>query len=380
MIKQILKRIVPIALLKQGFLVYNKIRIRTIDKFLYPEYKVPRQAFTIYREDFPFRVNRTDISLLSHRAEYPYMKAWMDWTLDEYLLEFKTDCWIEPKYGWAIVPPNKLIYESLAFSRTAHQRKPDLIKFSRRKEILVLDKAISLRDGGEENYFHFYNDILSKLFYLKEKGIDVTSYSIIVSRRLYDKPYFQYYIRNVEFLRSLVWVVQDVQYIQCKSVIFCKPMTHSASLWNAFVPRLSVPETSLRIFLTRNKSRLRFLENADEIEAVCKRHGIEMVDADNLSFEKQIALFAQASLIIGIHGAGLTNMIYRNGESQVMEIFPPPDLGYLPYHYILLAGMKKFRYRALIGGPGRIPYSGGFCLDVGQFEKEVLDCLETRPY
>ena len=68
-------------------------------------------------------------------------------------------------------------------------------------------------------------------------------------------------------------------------------------------------------------------------------------------------------------------MVYRNANCRILEIFPPPDLGYLPYHYILLAGMKQFAYRAIIGKPGRASFSGGFYLDTESFEKELKEFL-----
>lgn len=376
MIKALLRKIFPIAFLKQCFLVYNKIRIYTIDKLLFSEYKVNKDDFRICHQDYPFRINQIDLDPLLGRTEFPYMQHWMDWKQEEFLFEFNGGCWIEPEYGWAIVSPNTLIYQSLAFSRAAHQRKPNLLKFLLRKKISVVDKAISLRDGGEENYFHFYNDVLSKLFFLKQQGIDVNQYTIIVSKKLWDKPYFQYYLKRTDFLESSNWLIQEQEYIFCKTIIFSKPMTHSVSLWNDLLIMDEV-NVSLdrKIFLTRSKHRLRFLENSEEIEAKAKRYGLEIIDADALSLEAQMKLFSQASFISGIHGAGLTNMVYRKTPCRVLEIFPPPDLGYLPYHYILLAGIKKFEYRAIVGEAGKISYSGGFYLNPQNFEKELKEFL-----
>lgn len=376
MIRKALKKIFSVAFLKQCFLVYNKIKICTVDKIVYSEFKIPKADFRIYREDFPFRINQINITSLHNRAEYPFMKDWIDWIQSEFLLEFNRACWIEPECGWAIISPNQLVYESLAFSRAIHQRKPSLTKFFLRKETRVVDKAISLRDGGEENYFHFYNDVLSKIFYLRDQGIDVHQYSVIVSKKLSDKPYFKYYLDHSDFLKSLTWIVQNSEYIHCKLVIFCKPMTHSLKLWREFIaPGVAVAKDGRRIFLTRDKNRMRFIENMDEIEAICRRYDVEVVDTDAMPFGRQIELFSQALFIAGIHGAGLTNMVYRNADCRILEIFPPPDLGYLPYHYVLLAGMKKFSYRAIIGEPGKVQYSGGFYLKGIQFEKELREFL-----
>jgi capsular polysaccharide biosynthesis protein len=301
------------------------------------------------------------------------MEHWYNWTQEEFILEFNEPCWIEPDYGWAIVKPNRLIYYSLGTSRTLFQPKPGLLSFIKKAKIITASKTISLRDSGEENYFHFYNDVLTKLFFLRKHGIDVHQYSIVVSGKLWDKPYFKYYLEHSTFLQSLTWVVQRDEYIHSQTTIFCKPLTNRKDLWSEVIQLVSPPisQRAERIFLTRSKKRLRFIENADEVEAALRNYGFRIVDADTLSLEEQIKLFSSASFLVGIHGAGLTNMVYREGNCSVLEIFPPPDLGYLPFHYILLASMKGFDYHAMIGEPGRIPYSGGFFLNIGNLEKEL---------
>ena len=272
----------------------------------------------------------------------------------------------------------RLVYYSLGVSRTLFQRKPSLYRFFRKKNVLKFQRTISLRDTGEENYFHFYNDVLAKLFFLTQQNIDVKAAPVIISKKLWDKKYFQFYLQHLPLLSGINWAVQGPdQYIHSNSTIFCKPLTHRTDLWKQIFSPIAITGHSnvrKKIFLTRGKTRLRFIENSNEIEEVCKRHGLEVLDADHLPIEEQIELFSQTSIIVGIHGAGLTNMIYSS-NGKVLEIFPPPDLGYLPYHYILLASMKGFQYRGMIGERGKVVYSGGFYLDPLRFETELTEFL-----
>jgi hypothetical protein len=372
-IKTVLKKIFPATLLKKIFLVYNSVRILTIDRLLFPEYKVLKTDFLLYRNGYPFREEGVLIDDLPENKVKEFMRHWYDWQQEEFILAFDQTCIIEPDHGWAIVRPNKLIYYSLGVSRTPFQPKPEFIKFLLPKNILQLTKVISLRDSGEENYFHFYNDVLTKIFFLQKHGINVQQYSIIISAKLFNKHYFKYFLEHSEFLSSLNWVVQDKQYILASSSVFCKPLTHRKDLWLELLQWYKPPayKEQQRVFLTRSKTRLRFIENVHELESVLRRYRFKIVDADDLTFEQQISLFASASLISGIHGAGLSNMIYRNGACRVLEVFPPPDLGYLPFHYIMLASMKGFAYRAIIGDPSRSRLSGGFHVDPDEFEREL---------
>ena len=380
-IKNILKKILPSPFLKEAFLVYNKLKISTVDKVLFPEYEIKAYEFLVYRTGYPFREAEINIQDLPEDEVKAYMQTWNDWTQEEFFLLFNKTCWIEPEYGWGIVKPNKLVYYSLGVSRTWFQKKPNLFKFLMKKDVLHVTQAISLRDSGEENYFHFYNDVLSKLFFLQQHNIAINTIPVIVSKKLWDKEYFQFYFKNSALLQSIKWVVQDKQYIRTESIIFAKPLTHRKDLWSAiFSPFVSlIPHPGNRkIFLTRSKSRLRFIENSKEIEAICRKLDFTILDTDNLSLEQQVEVFSGTGFLVGIHGAGLTNMAFRLGACRVLELFPPPDLGYLPYHYIMLAKMLHFQYGAIIGEPGRIKYSGGFYLLPDKFEKVLLNFVDPR--
>lgn len=372
--KSALKRIFPTYFLKKLHLAYNSVRILTIDRVIFPEYVVNPKLFTIYRKGHPFRENGIDIATLQTEEVRSYMRQWFDWTQEEFMLKFETPCVIEPDFGWAIVGANRLLYYSLGISRTWFQPKPAFFRLLFRRNVQHLPTAVSLRDTGEENYFHFYNDVLTKLFFLREQGVHLEDIPIVIGKKLWDKPYFQYYLKKNSEVKNLNWVIQDRQYLEIKTVFFCKALTHRADLLTkAFRPWANltrIPKS--KIFLSRSKSRVRHLVNTEEVELTCKKYNFEVVDADQLSIERQIDLFSHAAVVVGIHGAGLTNLMFCPDSCRVVEIFPFPSSGYLPFHYIMLAKMKKLDYSAVIGSDLN-GFSSGFYLS-----KKHLDDVLSR--
>ncbi|MBS1978371.1 MAG: glycosyltransferase family 61 protein [Bacteroidetes bacterium] len=364
-LKKVLKKLFPVLLLKKAFLLYNRIRIATFDRLIFPELRINANEFKWYRRGHPFVENSINLSGITDHMVRKLMSTWYQWTQEEFLLILEKQCMIEPKFGWGIVNRRKLVYYSLGISRTPFQKKPEIIPLLAKKNEIRLKQAISLRDTGEENYFHLYNDVLAKIFFLKSFGVDVEEYTVIVAGALWDKPYFKAIVERSTFLRSLPWLVQREEYLVCDKVVFCKPMTHRLDLWKEIVsPFVHRAGGQRRIFITRSKESLRYLENENEVISLFKIQGIEIYNCDALSLEQQSELFASAVLIIGIHGAGLTNLIYRNSPCHVIELFPPPESDYLPFHYVMLAGQQGFTYDAVIGEWGRERHSGGFCIDV----------------
>ena len=100
------------------------------------------------------------------------------------------------------------------------------------------------------------------------------------------------------------------------------------------------------------------------------------MDFDVLSLPEQIHLLANSRYVIGIHGAGLTNMLFRGGRPlSLLEIYPPGD--YYPFHYVLMASQMGYTYDGMIGTPGEQIYSGSFRVDSEELRIRVANLLQS---
>jgi len=75
-----------------------------------------------------------------------------------------------------------------------------------------------------------------------------------------------------------------------------------------------------KIFITRNQATSRRLINEEAISSHLSARGFSSIKLEGLSLSQQISLFRNASHIIAIHGAGLTNLLYCR-QAFVLEIF-----------------------------------------------------------
>ena len=107
-----------------------------------------------------------------------------------------------------------------------------------------------------------------------------------------------------------------------------------------------------RLYVSRADARSRRAVNAAEVEEVFRRFGFEIVTLANRSFAEQRALFAQASHVAGVHGAGLSNVVFAPEECRVLEIVPPLVASRT---YWLLCSAIGQPYRAFIAGDTEMP-------------------------
>ena len=380
-VKNLFKKWLPLVLLRQVQLEVNKLRIKTVDKWRFPEQLFQQEDFIIRRDELPFRIYSVETTHLDPRLRQQFEQENRSWTQDEYLLIYERTCIIEPDYGWALSAENRLIYPSLGFSRVPYLPKPaGKVKELRDAPLEEYPELVSLRDTGEENYYHFYNDVLAKLFFLEEKLGLSQAVPLLISKRLYERPYFQYFLAH-PYLRGRQWVVQDQQYIRSHRTYFCKPLTHTPQYYRRILNMVRPEDRAVaglrnrRLFITRSPKRLRFIENNAEIAGICQVLGFEVLDFDELTLSEQIQAVGQARYVVGIHGAGLANILFRGGHPLgLLEIYPPAS--YFPFHYIMLANQLGYQYDGLIGLPGTQPFSGGFRVDPAELRQRLTALLQ----
>jgi len=97
-----------------------------------------------------------------------------------------------------------------------------------------------------------------------------------------------------------------------------------------------------RLFLSRRDAESRCCVNADEIDAIAIEAGYEIVEPGKLTFAEQVALFAGADRIAGIHGAGFSNLVFAPPGARVTEFNGGPNP---PVFYETLAGIAGHEYQ-----------------------------------
>jgi hypothetical protein len=368
--KKVLKFIFPVLFLKKAFLIFNQVKGKTWDRILFSSYQPTINEIILFRSKNPFIELSIDTANFSDDVNDGFSR-WLDptWMQDEYIVEIQSATYIESSTGWGVCGSNKLIYYSLGFAKADYVKKPSFEQiFLKQRREKHLGKVISLRDTGEENYFHFYNDIIPKLLLLRDHNLLDYEANIVVAKKLWEKNYFQHALKST-WLGQLNWYVQGEEWVKTCHVIFCKPYTHTKHYLSELVSLLrpNPPVGSGRIFLTRPSGSFRYIENENEILEILNHYGFQKLDTTNLDLTQQIEIFSSASDLVSVHGAGITNIIFREGATmRILELFHKNE--YLPFHYVMLANIFGYKYNAIRGEKGKKSSDGGFYVDPWKLE------------
>lgn len=95
-----------------------------------------------------------------------------------------------------------------------------------------------------------------------------------------------------------------------------------------------------RLFVSRQDTKHRQLFNEDEIyEYLRANYGFERVLMTNLSISQQAVLFNQADIIVGPHGAGLTNITFGRSGQLLIEFISPKHINSFFYRISDILGI-----------------------------------------
>ncbi len=216
---------------------------------------------------------------------------------------------------WIGRPPNAVL---------AHAGNAPTI--ARARAVLVSDTFPS------PNYCHFLCDHVTRLTLYRQAGVDLDTASIIGARLATG---FQHEI--AERFGAGEWIATDrtlrIRVAELWLVSTCMENQHPAhfgaewartAIRGAFGVRSSRPG-GRRIYVSRADASVRKVANEAALIEVLSSLGYETVSPgeNNRTVAAQAELFAQASHVVGLHGAGMTNIVFCPPGTRVLELLHP---------------------------------------------------------
>ncbi|MDY6804001.1 MAG: tetratricopeptide repeat protein [Cyanobacteriota bacterium] len=111
----------------------------------------------------------------------------------------------------------------------------------------------------------------------------------------------------------------------------------------------SIPDPSSypeRIYISRNRARYRRVLNEEEVISLLSKYGFATIVPESIPWEEQIALFANAKAIVSPHGSGLTNIMFCQPGTKVIELFSPH---YIRHYYWVISQQLELEHYYLKG-------------------------------
>ncbi|MFN9624234.1 MAG: glycosyltransferase family 61 protein [Cyanobacteriota bacterium] len=142
--------------------------------------------------------------------------------------------------------------------------------------------------------------------------------------------------------------------------------------WREILGGLAIPAGARgrRLLISRRRARSRRCLNEEVLLARLAPLGFERLDLEGMAVGEQLEAFAGAAVVVGAHGAGLTNVVACQPGATLVELLP----GEGPFHhYFLMASCLGVRHGHLIGARPD-PASDDFTVDPEQLLALLARC------
>jgi len=236
-------------------------------------------------------------------------------------------------------------------------------------------------DLWSANYFHWLTEVLPKLLFLIEKKQITT---ILIPASLYKKEFVHQSLKILPNEIKVKIISAPHRYF-LPVYKYCSLGVHSGNfhpdiicqlrekMWNAFFATSEQVEQQKEIiFIYRNLSERRGIVNFSEVEVVLAQKNVKVVNFSVLTFREQIVLMRRCAMLIGVHGAGLTNMLFTNPGTRILELRKKGDAHNNCYFSLASAlGLPYYYLQCEVDSAEKLTQECNFIVDVNQFS----DCL-----
>lgn len=225
--------------------------------------------------------------------------------------------------------------------------------------------------GG--GYFHWMLQVLPRLHLMKQAGVDLRSVDHFIVNQSISR-FQKETLTALDIPEGKIIQSQWFPHLQADELIVTSipdvPRAWACSfLRDVFLPGHAPPEgfpgnsttsppseaqspSTERIYISRSQCSHRRVTNETEVTAFLRRRGFRVVHLESLSVSETAALMASAEIVIGPHGAGLTNLAFCKPGAIAIELFA--SRGVIPLFWIL-THHAQMQYHYLIGEGPRLP-------------------------
>jgi tetratricopeptide (TPR) repeat protein/capsular polysaccharide biosynthesis protein len=234
-----------------------------------------------------------------------------------------------------------------------HPSKHSIFTIEKLPAIYCVDGNVAVLTGLLNNtYFHWMFDILPRFELLQRSGINLDSIDyFLVSTRC---SFQQESLKRLGIPEHKLLTIEDGTHIQAESLIV--PSFPGSVAWmpgwactflrNLFLSSNPSTAPHTRLYLSRQTSSDRRVINETEIMQLLQTLGFTCISLESLSVVEQAQLLAAANVVVAPHGSALSNLVFCNPGTTVIELFPP---NYVYPCYWLISNLVGLEYYYLVG-------------------------------
>jgi capsular polysaccharide biosynthesis protein len=199
------------------------------------------------------------------------------------------------------------------------------------RKITQFNKILFITNSHSSyNFFHWNMDVLAKLEFIdkvRDQILESDLKIIIPNDHSYD-----YIKKTLQAFDINFYFQKKNELIFAKNTVLLTDIAPTGNFHKDFILKLNIRMRNhfyniktinfdkKKIYISRKNAKRRVLKNENEIIPILKKNGFTIVDFDILNFEEQLSYILNCEILVGVHGSGLTHMLWMKPKSKILEI------------------------------------------------------------
>lgn len=266
--------------------------------------------------------------------------------LDAYFRQYATSYDVPAKYlvrlpgamltgadGLVVLPDGRFAAESI-YDATHLVGHPAYRTPSRRR---MIDKpgeyySLVIEYATEGNYYHWVHDAILRLHGILEHLPPETQF-VVPTGLTRNQAALLHLVgvdpeRVVEFDGAQSWRLESLWFSPTSSGSGVDSPAADRWLRDTALDAYSITPAGAdrKIYISRKRAEYRRIVNESDVVDLLTDRGFEVHHPEAYTIRDQVALFAEAAVVVAAHGAGFTNILFAPPGLTVVEIFEPSRL------------------------------------------------------
>lgn len=244
---------------------------------------------------------------------------------------------------WPFLPVRKIIRQNLDGINYLKVLLLNLKRFSF-KFGFIKEDHIWVFDDWSDTYFHWTFDVLVKLQAIRSTTLCTQiALPFFLQRNSYVVESLNFLGYRITFLASKKVYLFKKLYVQMNTNYFSVDPLNG--IQKMIFSSVSSSISADRIYISRKYALRRHLSNEEKLMDQLQKFGFREVSLEKMSWKEQVLLFEGAEIVVGMHGAGLSNLVYCKRLRLVVEMLPSKNTNKL---YEKLSETLSLPYRSCL--------------------------------
>jgi len=195
--------------------------------------------------------------------------------------------------------------------------------------VYYVDGAVAVLSEQFSNcYYHWMLRILPRIHLYKESGFDIDNIDKFIINRC-DRPFIKETIKKLAIPEEKIIESSKLLHVKARQLIATGYERVNYKWQCDFLRQIFLgkgdwvkTDSARRIYISRSDASMKRIINEEEVIEFLKPFGFKPVILSTMSVAEQALLFSEAEMVIGRHGSGLTNLVFCNPGTRVIEFFP----------------------------------------------------------